>query len=74
MLSCVCWGKNGMMQETIAIIGAAVVLVGLLVGLNLYLARSLSEVRREMAGLREHMARLESLFDGFTKREREPVA
>ncbi len=59
-----------MTQEIIAIIGAAIVLAGL----NLYLARGLNEVRRDIADLRERMARLEGLFDGFTKREREPAA
>ena len=57
-------GKRGMTQETIAIIGAAIVLAGL----NLYLARGLNEVRRDIADLRERMARLEGLFDGFVKR------
>ena len=57
-------------QEMIAIIGAVIVLAGL----NLYLARGLNEVRRDIADLRERMARLEGLFDGFTKRECEPAA
>ena len=57
-------------QEMIAIIGAVIVLAGP----NLYLARGLNEVRRDIADLRERMARLEGLFDGFKKRERKPAA
>jgi len=58
--------RDRMTQETIAIIGAAIVLAGL----TLYLARGLNEMRRDMADLRERMARLEGLFSGFTKSER----
>ncbi len=53
-----------MTQETLTIIGAALVLAGL----NLYLARGVNEVRRDIADLRERMARLEGLFQEFTRR------
>ncbi len=57
-----------MTQEIIAIAGAATMLAGL----NLYLARGLNDVRRDIAALCERMAGLEGLFDGFTKGERKP--
>lgn len=31
--------------------------------------QDVADVRQDVAGLRERMARLEGLFDGFTKRE-----
>ena len=45
-----------------AIVGTGIVLAGLIVP-------SLRELRRDVAGLRERMARLEGLFEGFTRRE-----
>ena len=46
----------------VAIVGTGIVLAGLIVP-------SLRELRRDVAGLRERMARLEGLFEGFTRRE-----
>ena len=46
----------------VAIVGTGIVLAGLIVP-------SLRELRRDVADLRERMARLEGLFDGFTRRE-----
>ena len=46
----------------IAIVGTGIVLAGLIVP-------SLRELRRDVADLREGMARLEGLFEGFTRRE-----
>ena len=50
-----------MSPDTI-VIGTGIVLAGLIVP-------SLRELRRDMADLRECMARLEGLFEGFTRRE-----
>ena len=49
----------------VAIIGTGAMLAGLIVP-------SLRELRRDVADLREHMARLEGLFEGFTRRETAP--
>ena len=50
-----------MSPDTI-VIGTGIVLAGLIVP-------SLRELRRDMAALRECMARLGGLFEGFTRRE-----
>ena len=34
-----------------------------------YVRQDVADVRQDVAGLRERMARLEGLFEGFTKRE-----
>ena len=49
----------------VAIIGTGAMLAGLIVP-------SLRELRRGVADLRERMARLEGLFEGFTRRETAP--
>ena len=41
----------------------------ILVGGFTFLWRQIDGLRREVSGLRERMARLEGLFEGFTKRE-----
>ena len=46
----------------VAIVGTGIVLAGLIVP-------SLRELRRDVADLGERMARLEGLFEGFTRRE-----
>ena len=46
----------------IAIVGTGLVLAGLIVP-------SLRELRRDAADLRERMARLEGLFEGFIRRD-----
>ena len=55
--------------NTIAII-VSVVAVGATVGIGLatLIIPSLRELRRDVADLRERMARLEGLFEGFTRR------
>ena len=46
----------------VAIVGTGIVLAGLIVP-------SLRELRRDVADLCERMARLEGLFEGFTRRD-----
>ena len=53
--------------STIAII-VSVVAVG--IGLATLILPALRELRRDVANLRERMAKLEGLFDGFTRRDR----
>ena len=53
--------------NTIAII-VSVVAVG--IGLATLILPALREMRRDIAELRERMARLEGLFEGFTRRNR----
>ena len=57
-------------NSTIAII-VSVVAVGatLGVGLATLIVPSLRDLRRDVADVRERMARLEGLFQGFTSRE-----
>ena len=54
-----------MTPEVVSIITVGIALAGM----NLYLARGLNELRRDVADLRERMARLEGLFEGFTGRK-----
>ena len=71
-----------MSPELIAIITAAVVILGFLWNLHRDMAgihRDIAEIHRDIAGvhravadLRERMARLEGLFEGFTRRETAP--
>ena len=50
---------------------ATIIAVGVaLAGMILYLARGQNELRRDVSDLRERMARLEGLFEGFTGRKR----
>ena len=53
--------------STIAII-VSVVAVG--IGLATLILPALRELRRDVADLRQRMAKLEGLFDGFTRRDR----
>ena len=53
--------------STIAII-VSVVAVG--IGLETLILPALRELRRDVADLRQRMAKLEGLFDGFTRRDR----
>ena len=57
-------------NSTIAII-VSVVAVGATLGIGLatLIVSSLRDLRRDVADLRERMARLEGLFQGFTRRE-----
>lgn len=53
----------------IAIISVGVGLGGLIVNGQRSTNRAIAELREDVADLRERMARLEGLFEGFTKRE-----
>ena len=55
-----------MSPEFIAIIGTAIALAA-------FILPSLRAMRRDIADLRERMARLEGLFEGFTRRESAPA-
>ena len=59
-----------MSQETITIIGSAVSLGILNISLYRMLDARISHVETGLGDLRERMARLEGLFEGFTQRER----
>ena len=53
----------------IATIGTGIVLAGLIVPSLRELRREVGGIHRDMAELRDRMARLEGLFEGFTRRE-----
>ena len=57
-----------MSPELIATITAAVVILGFLWNLH----RDMVGIHRDIGDLRERMARLEGLFEGFTRRESSP--
>ena len=64
-----------MSPELIAIITASVVILGFLWNLHRDMAgihRDIAGVHRDVGDLRERMARLEGLFEGFTRRESAP--
>ena len=58
-----------MSPEPIAIIIATAALAGLSLTSTARLGTRIDGVDRDVAGLRERMARLEGLFEGFTRRE-----
>ena len=66
-----------MTSDTIAIIasivvsiaGAGIALAAVIIRAQHATHRDIGEVRRDVADLRERMARLEGLFEGFTRRE-----
>ena len=58
-----------MSPDTI-VIGTGIVLAGLIVPTLRELRRDMASIHRDIADLRECMARLEGLFEGFTRRER----
>ena len=65
-----------MSAELIAIITAAVAILGFLWNLHRDLAgihRDVAGVHRDIGELRERMARIEGLFEGFTRREPPPA-
>lgn len=55
----------------VAMLGVVVTLGGLILNGQAALRRELGEVRGDMSDLRERMARLEGLFEGFTGRRPE---
>ena len=68
-------GEAAMSPELIAIITAAVIILGFLWNLHRDLAgihRDINGVHRDIGDLRERMARIEGLFEGFTRRESSP--
>ena len=70
-----------MSPEIIAVIGAALALAAVILP-SLHamrrdiagIHRDVAEVHRDIADLRERMARIEGLFEGFTRRESVPPA
>ena len=62
-------GERAMSPDTIAIV---IAILGTGIALAVLIVPSLRELRRDVADLRERMARLEGLFEGFTRRESAP--
>ncbi len=60
-----------MNPDTIAII---VAIIGTGIALGLIIVPGQRDLRRDVADLRERMARLEGLFEGFTRRDESPPA
>ena len=58
-----------MSPDTIAIV---IAILGTGIALAVLIVPSLRELRRDVSDLRERMARLEGLFEGFTRRETAP--
>ena len=58
-----------MSPDTIAIV---IAIIGTGIALAVLIVPSLRELRRDVGDLRERMARLEGLFEGFTRRETAP--
>ena len=58
-----------MTPEGWTIIGAATVLVGVFAPVLVGMRRDLTGLTRDAADLRERMARLEGLFEGFVRRD-----
>ena len=58
-----------MSPDTIAIV---IAILGTGIALAVLIVPSLRELRRDVSDLRERMARLEGLFEGFTRRESAP--
>ena len=58
-----------MSPELIAIIIATAALAGLILASTARLGTRIDRVDRDVADLRGRMARLEGLFEGFTRRE-----
>ena len=58
-----------MSPELIAIIVATAALGALILTTTARLGQRIDRVDRDVADLRERMARLEGLFEGFTRRE-----
>ena len=56
-----------MSSELIGIIVATIALAGAIVPGQRTMGSEISDIRRDIGDLRERMARLEGLFEGFTK-------
>ena len=61
-----------MSPELIAIIGAAIALAAAILPGQYAMRRDIAGLHRDIADLHERMARLEGLFEGFTRRESAP--
>ena len=61
-----------MSPEMITIIGAAIALAAAILPGQYATRRDIAGLHRDIADLRERMARLEGLFEGFTRRESAP--
>ena len=61
-----------MSPELIAIIGTSITLAAVILPSLQAMRRDIAGVHRDIADLRECMARLEGLFEGFTRRESAP--
>ena len=61
-----------MSPELVAIIGSAIALAAVILPGQYAMCRDIAGVHRDVADLRERMARLEGLFEGFTRRETAP--
>ncbi len=59
------------MDAIIAILSVGTVLGGIILRGHSQLHRDIGTLREDVGSLRERMARLEGLFDGFTKRPKE---
>ena len=55
-----------MSSDTLTIV---IAIIGTGITLGLVIVPSLRELHRDVAGLRERMARIEGLFEGFTQRK-----
>lgn len=60
---------SAMSADTLAIVSAAAVIAGFLWTLHRDMRAMDNRISKDIADLRERMARLEGLFEGFTKRE-----
>ena len=61
-----------MSPEFIAIIGTAIALAAVILPGQYATRRDIAGLHRDIGDLRERMARLEGLFEGFTRRESPP--
>ena len=61
-----------MSPELIAIIGSTIALAAVILPGQYAMRRDIAGLHRVIADLRERMARLEGLFEGFTRRESAP--
>ena len=58
-----------MTAEGWTIIGVAIALVGIFAPVLLGIRRDLTALARDMVAVRERMAQLEGLFEGFSRRD-----
>ena len=56
-----------MSPEFMAVIGAAIALAAVILSSQRAMRREIGKVQKDVGDLRERMARLEGLFEGFTK-------